>query len=62
MLMMEKDSLMLLTVSFLMYDTGKNPPVKMTSFDRFSNIKLIIVAIEQITSKPHKTINASYFL
>lgn len=62
MLMMEKDSLMLLTVSFRIYETGKKPPVKMTNFERFSNMKLIIVAIEQITSKPHKTINASYFL
>lgn len=62
MLMIEKDSLMLLTVSFLMYETGKQPPVKMINFDRFSSMKLIIVAIEQITSKPHKTIKASYFL
>lgn len=53
---------MLLTVSFLMYETGKQPPVKMINFDRFSSMKLIIVAIEQITSKPHKTIKASYFL
>ena len=62
MLMIENDSLILLTVSFLMYEMGKNPPVKMTSFDKFSNMKLIIVAIEQITSNPHNTINASYFL
>ena len=45
-----------------MYETRKQPPVKMINFDRFSSMKLIIVAIEQITSKPHKTIKASYFL
>lgn len=58
-LIMAKLSMRLFVVSLRMKAKGKYPPVKMTSFFRFSNMKLTRVAIWQITSSPQRTMKAS---